>query len=194
LQKSITPKKAYISFRAKVHKESVDMLMRELGNLVAKGFDDITIMVSSPGGQVQPSLDFYDFARKLPIKLSTHAFGRVASAAVVIYCVGSERTAHSRTKFLIHGIRGNRPGYSIKDLENRIIPDMREQSAKIANIISAATRKPKPEIENDMKGERVLSAKTASEWGLVTSGIDDSPIKISGVPILTIGDDLFRRR
>lgn len=186
-------KKAYINFRAQVRKESIDMLMGQLGNLITQGFDDITLIVSSTGGQVQPALDFYDFAKKLPIALSTYALGQVASAAIVVYCAADNRSAHDRAKFLIHGIRGQYQGYSIKDLEKKITPGLREQSAKIADIIAKATGANTDKVMEDMETEKELSAKQAREQGLINAGIDNSPIKLAGVPILTIGDDLIQK-
>ena len=114
--------KAYVNFRAKIHKQSIDTLMRIFGDLMSKNIKDITLIVSSSGGQVQPALDFYDFAKGLPINITTYAFGQVSSAAIVIYCAAEKRYAHSKSKFLIHGIRGGAQGYSIKDIEEKIMP------------------------------------------------------------------------
>lgn len=184
--------KAYINFRAKIHKQSVDTLIRILGDLISKNIKDITLIVSSSGGQVQPALDFYDFAKGLPVSITTHALGQVSSAAIVIYCAAAKRYAHSKSKFLIHGIRGGAQGYSIKDIEKKIMPGLKEQSGKIAEIIAKTTGKNKSEVEKDMAGEKVLDAEKAKNYGLITKDIDDQPIKTAGVPIVTIGDDLFK--
>ena len=184
--------KAYINFSAKIHKKSIDTLIRILGNLTAKNIKDVTLIVSSSGGQVQPALDFYDFAKGLPIKITTHALGQVSSAAIVIYCAAEKRYAHSKSKFLIHGIRGGAGRYSIKDIENKIMPGLKEQSSKIAEIIAKTTGKNKLDIEKDMTGEKVLDTQKAREYGLINEGVDDQPIKIVGIPIITIGDDLFK--
>lgn len=186
--------KAYINFRAHVHKKSVDVLMRIFGELMSKNIKDVTLIVSSSGGRVQPALDFYDFAKGLPITITTYTIGQVASAAIVIYCVAEKRYTHSRSKFLIHGIRGGAQGYSIKDMKEKIMPNLTDQSNKIAEIIAEATKKDKLDVEKDMTGEKELSAEKAIEYGLVTVGIDDQPIKMVGAPIITIGDDLFKDR
>ncbi len=184
--------KAYINFRAKVHKKSIDYLMRVFGDLMTKNINEITLIVSSSGGQVQPSLDFYNFAKNLPAAITTYAIGQVASAAIVIYCVSDKRYSHSQGKFLIHGIRGNASGFSIKDVEGKIITNLKEQSDKIAEIIKEATGKEKKKIMEDMTGEKILDVKEATEYGLITEEIDDQPVKLMGVPIVTIGDDLFK--
>lgn len=186
--------KAYINFRAKVHKKSIDTLMRVIGELVGKKFDNLILIVSSSGGEVQPALDFYDFAKGLPINIATYALGQVASAAIVIYCVGIKRSAHNRSKFLMHGIKikGAAQGFSIKELEEKIMPNLKEQSGKIADVIAEATKKEKLKVEKDMEGEMVLDASGAKGYGLITDVIDDNPIKEAGLPLITIGDDLFR--
>jgi len=184
--------KAYINFRAQVHKQSIDVLMRIFGDLISKNIKDVTLIVSSSGGQVQPALDFYDFAKGLPITIATYTIGQVASAAIVIYCVAENRYAHSRSKFLIHGIRGDVKGFSIKDMKEKIMPNLTDQSNKIAEIIAEATKKSKSDVEKDMTEEKELSAEKAIEYGLVTVGIDDQPIKTIGAPIITIGDDFFK--
>jgi len=184
--------KAYINFRAQVHKKSIDALMRVFGDLMSKRVDHIVLIVSSSGGQVQPALDFYDFAKRLPIGITTHTVGQVASAAVVVYCVAEKRYAHSRSKFLFHGIRGSVPNYSIKDVEQRIIPNLKDQSSKIAKIIAEATGKKVEDVEEEMTGEKELNPEEAKKYGLVTESIDDQPIKIPGIPTITIGDDLFK--
>lgn len=185
-------KEAYINFRSQIHKKSIDALMRVFGDLVSKNADHIHLIVSSSGGHVQPVLDFYDFAKKLPVTITTHAVGQVASSAIIIFCIAEKRYTHSRGKFLIHGIRGSMQNYSIRDVEEKIIPNLKEQSGKIAEIISEATSKEISDVEREMAGERILDAKQAQEYGLVTEEIDDDPIKKKGVPIITIGDDLFK--
>jgi len=183
--------KAYIIFRAKVHKKSIDSLISVIGDMVSKKIKNVVLIVSSTGGEVQPSLDFYDFAKNLPIDITTYALGQVASAAIVIYCIAPKRSAHSRSKFLIHGIRGGAQGFSIKELEEKIAPSLKEQSGKITDVIAEATKKNKSDIEKDMTGEIVLDVAGAKSYGLITDVINDNPIKEVGFPIITIGDNLF---
>jgi len=183
--------KAYINFRAKVHKKSIDSLIGVMSDMVSKKIKNIVLIVSSSGGEVQPSLDFYDFAKNLPVDITTYALGQVASAAIVIYCIAQKRSAHSRSKFLIHGIRGGAQGFSIKDLKEKIAPCLEEQSGKIADVIAEATKKNKSDIENDMAGEIVLDVTAAKNYGLITDVVEDNPIKEVGFPTITIGDNLF---
>ena len=184
----------YINFRAKIHKRSADYLISIIGQALQQKKDKINLLISSPGGEVQPSIDLYDYIKGLPekIEINTYGLGQVYSGAVLIYCSGKNRSAHPRSKFLIHGVRIHAPKNTIKQLEEKIIPEVKKSSDQIAQIIIETTGRKKEEAEKDLRGETELSVKEAKNYGLINGEITERFIKETGVPVITIGDHMFQ--
>jgi membrane-bound ClpP family serine protease len=71
----------YLFFDQSIDVNSMRALRRELANLAEAGVSEITLVLDSPGGQVEPMLITYSFIQALPAKIKTHAQGFVQSAA-----------------------------------------------------------------------------------------------------------------
>lgn len=74
-----------------------------------QGFKDITVNVSSYGGDIYSitaALDFYDELKSEGIVVNTHAQGVCMSAATVVLAGGTgNRVASKRCKFMLHDIQ-----------------------------------------------------------------------------------------
>ena len=51
-------------------------------------YDQLNLLLSSPGGSVFHGLSVYNFLKGAPIEVYTYNFGSVDSIGVVIYCAG----------------------------------------------------------------------------------------------------------
>ncbi len=177
----------YINFRTKIDKGSAGQLIAVIGKAIEKK-SKINLIISSPGGEVQSSIELYDYIKGLPddIEVNTYAIGQVYSGAVLLYCTGKERFAHSRSEFLIHGVRIDAAKKTIKQLEEEIIPDVKKRSGEIAKIIIKETGRKEEDVREDLKGEKKMNAKEAKEYGLINKDIEDKIIKTPGAPVITI--------
>jgi ATP-dependent protease ClpP protease subunit len=95
-------KSYYVFFDQTIDVASMRTLRRQLANLVEAGVSDITLVIDSPGGLVDPMLITYSFIRALPSKINTHAQGFVQSAATLLFLAGQERSADRSARFLFH--------------------------------------------------------------------------------------------
>ena len=92
----------YVFFEQTIDVNTMRALRRQLAALVEAGVTQITLVIDSPGGQVDPMLVTYSFIRALPATVNTHAQGFVQSAATVLFLAGQQRPADRTARFLFH--------------------------------------------------------------------------------------------
>lgn len=83
-----------ISFQAGIVPETTNVLMGALSEAVNKKFDEIHLLLSSPGGQVREGITAYNFIQALPVPVHTYNIGSVDSIANVIYQVAKHVFVH----------------------------------------------------------------------------------------------------
>lgn len=92
----------YVFFDQTLDVASMRTLRRQLATLVEAGVSEITLVIDSPGGQLEPTLITYSFILALPARINTHAQGFVQSAATLLYLAGQARSADRGARFLFH--------------------------------------------------------------------------------------------
>ena len=91
-------------FDQPINPGSLGDLERRVDECVEAGLAEVTIVLASPGGDLDCTLRFYERLISLPIKLNTHGIGLVASAATALFLTGSERSANHHATFLFHPV------------------------------------------------------------------------------------------
>jgi ATP-dependent protease ClpP protease subunit len=92
----------YVFFDQTIDVNSMRALRRQLTNLSEAGVPEITLVLDSPGGQIEPMLVTYSFILSLPTKINTHAQGFVQSAAAYLFLAGQDRSADRFGRFGFH--------------------------------------------------------------------------------------------
>ena len=100
----LAPPGAYIWFSAEVSQSSTASLMATTTNLVASGFKEINLMISTTGGSVAEGFNLYHYLRGLPVRLVTHNVGSVDSIGNVVYLAGTTRYVSPQATFMFHGV------------------------------------------------------------------------------------------
>ena len=95
-------KSYYVFFDQVIDINSMQRLREQLTKLVEAGVSDITLVMDSAGGLLEPTLITYSFIQALPAKISTHAQGFVQSAATLLFLAGQDRSADRDARFLFH--------------------------------------------------------------------------------------------
>lgn len=145
---------------------------------VGKAFADIVdndrkiLIVNSGGGNVEPTMAFYDLIRHSSKKdLETVAVGEIASSAVILFCAGQKRLIGENAYVYLHNIKmsfaNTKPtDKDKKDGELRVATLVR----LYARIISETTqgRLSPEDIEKMMDAGTVLTAQEAVQCGLAT--------------------------
>lgn len=73
-----------------------------LADAVARAHPEITLVLTSNGGDVASGMGLYHFIRSLPVPVRTHAAGVCSSVAATILLASDHRTAADPTHFILH--------------------------------------------------------------------------------------------
>lgn len=82
---------------------TTQLIMTKILELMAKDSkEQITLEISSPGGDFLAGLGLYDWLRGNRIPLQTVGYGQVSSMAVIIFLAGEHRVAGPNCYFFLH--------------------------------------------------------------------------------------------
>lgn len=163
--------KITIRFMANVDHQSVKALIDTVTSELSKGNNNFRILISSPGGYVDPGLSAFNFLRGIPAKIETVNFGSVDSISTVLFCAGTQRISVPNARFLIHDIFRITPQQPVNLSETQLIEwleGLRIDRKNIAKVIAQTCKKPVEEIESVMKGGKIFNPIEAQRFGLVT--------------------------
>lgn len=159
----------YIKFFAPVMPDSINALMQIVDRKISQGAKKMTLLISTPGGDVFQGMSAYNYLRGIPLEITTHNFGSADSIGVVLFCAGSKRLSVPHARFLLHGVMANFPGPASleeKQLEERL-KGLQIDMGNIARIISDTVKKERQQILNDMLNRTTLYPEQAIQYGLV---------------------------
>ncbi len=147
---------------------SADDVMAQL--LVLESLDpdrDISIYINSPGGSYTAMTAIYDTMQFIKPQISTICLGQAASAAAVLLAAGApgKRFALPHARILIHQpyTEGGGQGTDIEIQANEIL----RMRTEMEGILSHHTGKPVEEIQRDIERDKILTAESAAEYGIV---------------------------
>lgn len=160
---------AYLLFTPpSVTPEAATALIEKVRSLVEAGTSSITLLISSPGGHVNPGILAYNFLKGSPVDVTTHNINVCDSITAVIYAAGNRRLSVPHGRFLLHSIKagfGANVNLSETELEERLAT-LRNEADNIAGVLSGATGKPEVDIHDDMRKGLTLDPQQAVQYGL----------------------------
>lgn len=169
LQKNIQGT-TYINYFDKIDQNRIQAMMGICSDLVLrKGKKILYFLLSSPGGQVNAGITFYNFLRALPAEIVMHNIGSIDSIATVIFLAADKRYSASHSNFLLHGVS---LGFTQKtELNLTQIEEKRSQlekdQNKIAGIIMERTRIGKDEINKLFRQGETKDLEFAKSKGII---------------------------
>jgi ATP-dependent Clp protease protease subunit len=169
-QQLISAQETYLLFSpASVTLEVATALINQLKSLVEEKVANVTLLISSPGGNAYAGLLAYNFLKGCPMNLTTHNIGICDSITAVIYAAGARRLSVPHGRFLMHGVISNfSAGSNLTEtqLEERLAT-LRNDTNNIAGVLAAATGKQEVNIHEDMRHGLTLDPQQAIDYGLV---------------------------
>jgi ATP-dependent protease ClpP protease subunit len=96
--------RVYISFVRPINWDTVNPLLDTCNQAINDGARQLYLLLSSPGGDVDPGVAVYNQLLGLPADIITHNTGCIDSIANVIFLAGSQRLACPNSTFLFHGV------------------------------------------------------------------------------------------
>ena len=95
-------KTAYFGFTGPIEASSVTRVCSALNHAVNNGCDDVYLAFSSPGGYIADGVFLYNHIRAMPIPITIHATGNIASVAVAIFVGATTRFSSKHVLFMVH--------------------------------------------------------------------------------------------
>ena len=131
--------------------------------------DDIELIISSYGGDLDHALAVYKLLKPVGDKVTAKVIGKVASAATVILLSADKRIADQDAELLIHFPSTELRG-TADELEETAM-ELRKYEGRLKEIYSSVAG-----AETLLKEERWLTAKEALEAGLITEIEQTTPL------------------
>lgn len=128
---------------------------------------DISMYISSPGGQVTAGLAIYDTMQQIKPDVATYCMGMCASMASVLLAAGAKgkRFALPNSEVMIHqgsaGFQGATPDIEVQS--RWIIRTVR----RLTQILAHHTGQPYDRVERDTQRDFFMTANEAKEYGIV---------------------------
>ena len=141
--------------------------------MVNEGAEEITILLSSPGGSLEDGVSLHTYLTALPVKLTMHAIGFVKSIAVPVFMAAPTRYASDNARFLLHeyhwGISHPEQATQTELTERMLVLDNVVQWSK--DIIKASTKFKDENFEamHLFDRPRIFSPAECAEWGIVSA-------------------------
>jgi ATP-dependent Clp protease protease subunit len=160
-----------IVFNGMITDVSIAHLIATVDDKLKHGATAFTLLISSNGGSIDPAVTAYSYLKGIPATVTTHNFGGVDSAAVILYCAGSRRMATPDARFTIHGISINPSAGSSFD-ENQLTEALhivQNQAEAMATIIARTAGKPLAAVKDAIIARTIFTAERAKDWSLVSA-------------------------
>ena len=165
-------KSYYVFFDQNIDVNSMRALRRQLATLTEAGVPEITLVIDSAGGQIEPMLITYSFILALPTKINTHAQGFVQSAAAYLFLAGHDRSADHYARFAFHPTQAPMSGLMGEEQIHERSAMFDTVSDVLAQICHDRTSLPDSEIARFNRELVYYTAEQARTYGVVQSVAD----------------------
>lgn len=159
----------YISFIRPVNYENANALLEKVNEAVAKGYQDIVLMMSSDGGQVVPGFAAFNQLQLFPIRLTTYNIGSVSSIAAVIFLAGETRIAVPGATFQFHSA-ALELGQGTDVARSQLVQYMSQLEAierRIKEVIVARTSLSPAQVEQLLAEGKTKDAQFAKDYNII---------------------------
>lgn len=134
------------------------------------GFESLTVVFSSEGGDTREGLALYNFFRSLPEPVRMHGAGHVDSMAVPVFLAGATRTCSPSARFYFHPFSWTFDSSQRLDGLDDVGERFQNDVVSARTIVAERAGLP-PELTETLygRGSRPVVADPAKalEWGLV---------------------------
>lgn len=121
---------AYFGFTGAIESGSVTRICAALNHAVNNGAGDVYLAFSSLGGYTADGIFLYNHIRAMPIPVTIHATGNIASVAVAIFAGAERRYCSRHVLFMMHptAVPGSAEGMSWPRLQNMMDSALAEEN------------------------------------------------------------------
>lgn len=134
---------------------------------------NLTINISSPGGDVDVAIELFYFLRNLDCEIQTVNTSYVNSAAILLFLAGDVRICHSGSTFYIHSIHKRLKGNYNAQMLEREMKEIVANTDVVTTLLEQRTQKSKRYWKGLMQKGCILKAGQAIKYGLASVIIDN---------------------
>lgn len=159
----------YIHFTAEVNEKSINKLISIVVDNVNKGEKELTLLLSTPGGQITWGLAAFNTFKMLPITKIFWNIGNIDSIGVMLFLAGDERYCVPNSRFLFHDVSLNITGaINLSESNLRLNADSISHDRNAIAELSATVTKQDANLINDMmKNGKIANIKDAKDLGYI---------------------------
>ena len=155
----------YLSYE--IDQDQLYAVMTRFDNFVAVNpKQDITLNITSYGGDVYAMLGTIDYFKSLPVKVNTHCVGACMSAAAVILACGTgKRSMTKNSTVMVHEGSAFESGKTSDVLKGA--DHLKKLQTNINRIMGDVTNKSTEFWEGVSKSDTYLTADECLEYGII---------------------------
>jgi ATP-dependent protease ClpP protease subunit len=161
------PKIAYLTFCGLIDPVGVGKIATTLNVAVNEQFDGAYICFSSNGGYVGDGIFLYNHIRSLPIPVTMHNTGTVASIATTLFTAGAKRLCSPHSVFMMHPVTVNGNGMMASSLLQASLDSAQRDEARTEAILRANTKIPEEILSSRRSQDVYVAPEQALDFGLV---------------------------
>ena len=154
-----------------INQESAGALILQLKYLERQDSEkEITMYISSPGGEVASGLAIYDIMHSIKCPIRTVCMGTAASFGAVLFAAGQRREMLPHSRLMIHNplIAGNGITGSATSLAERV-GDLMKNRKILGTLLAQNTGKTIDQIYSKTAKDTWFTAEEAVDFGLADS-------------------------
>jgi ATP-dependent Clp protease protease subunit len=161
------PKIAYLGYCGLIDSAGVTRIAGAINTAVNGQYDSVYLCLSSNGGYVGDGIYLYHHLRSLPIPVTVHNTGTVASIAATLFVAGQRRLCAPHSIFMVHPVTvGGNGSMASAPLQAALDAALRDET-RTESILRERTRIPEDILAARRTRDVYITAQEALQWGLV---------------------------
>jgi ATP-dependent Clp protease protease subunit len=161
------PKVAYLGYTGLIDSAGATRIAAMLNSAVNDQYDSAYLCFSSQGGYVADGIFLYYHLRSLPIQVTIHNTGTVASIATTLFVAGHRRLCAPHSIFMMHPVTVGSAGNMASEPLQAALDSALNDEARTEAILRERTRMPTDFLAARRTKDVYLTAEKALAFGLV---------------------------
>ncbi len=153
---------AHIRFSCRVNEHTIDRLRDAMEKKLAKGIKRFVLSMCTTGGDWDPAFEAHRYLKRSGAEIITHNYYFVGSAAIIIFCAGTQRTCVRKGQFKFHPALIREEGRSIVTQE-----EVDKYDRRIARVIAESCGQDDDDALLVIKENCKFNSEEALDFGLV---------------------------
>jgi ATP-dependent protease ClpP protease subunit len=162
------PKIAYLGYCGLIDSAGVTRIAQTLNAAVNGNYDEVYLCFTSAGGYIGDGIYLYNHIKALPIPLTIHNTGTVASIATTIFVGAKRRLCSPNAMFMMHpvAVGAKAQSLAIKPLMESLQAAISDET-RTESILRAHTNFPDTILSQRRETDVYIPAQDALSYGLV---------------------------